>query len=58
MSVVSWSPELRNVVRDLKKIDFRNVRNVASSLSETEMKAIQKTFETRKEKVTIQSFWQ
>ena len=58
MSVISWSPELRHVVRDLKKAGLCNDVNVAASLSETEMKAIQKTFKKGSEKDIVLGYWQ
>ena len=64
MSVVSWSPELRNVVRDIKKFSFRNKESAvdfsmlsASGLSVKELQAVKKSFSKPMKNVAADGYW-
>ena len=62
MSVVSWSPELRNVVRDLKKFNFSNKESAvsmlsANSLSVKELQAVKKSFSEPTKNVAADGYW-
>lgn len=62
MSTVAWSPQLKNIVSQLKSLESHKVESALTdtrSLSATETKLLQETFlkPSGPNKVTVMNYW-